>query len=102
MPSPTIYIDIELKEIFPTFIEHCKKDLRSIENALAERDFKSIQIIGHKMLGSGGGYGLDKLSEIGKSLEQAAKVNDLGSIVRSKTELAEFLQNLRVEFRALD
>ena len=41
--------------------------------ALAGSDHDALRVLGHRLKGSGGGYGISQLTEIGTRIEEAAK-----------------------------
>ncbi|WP_379131154.1 Hpt domain-containing protein [Paenibacillus sp. sgz500958] len=91
-----VWLDEDIGELIPGYLEHRKEDLLSITDALVKRDFESIQRIGHSMKGSGGGYGLRSISDIGRSLEESAALQDLERIQICRYQLQNYLQNLVV------
>ena len=50
------------------------------------------------MKGSGGGYGLNDLTSIGRAIEKAAKNKDKESVHQSIINLADFLKKLEVVY----
>ena len=50
------------------------------------------------MKGAGGSYGFDAITDIGKSLEQAAIAKDSGVIKKSVQELAAYLNRVEVVY----
>jgi HPt (histidine-containing phosphotransfer) domain-containing protein len=95
----TLYIDQELEEIIPGFLENRRDDVQTIETALQENNLSQIQMIGHRLKGDGGGYGFDAISAIGAALEQAAAREDRLAIRRLTTELMDFLARVCVVYR---
>jgi HPt (histidine-containing phosphotransfer) domain-containing protein len=95
----TLYIDQELEEIIPGFLENRRGDVKTIEAALQENNLSEIQMIGHRLKGDGGGYGFDTISAIGAALEQAATREDRPAIRRLATELIDFLARVFVVYR---
>lgn len=93
-----IYVDPVLQELIPGYLENRGKDLLVYRQALEEDDFDSICVLGHSMKGSGGGYGFNELSNIGRAIENAAKNRDKESIHQSIIDLADFLKNLEVVY----
>ena len=89
-PSEKIPIRVpsQLQGLIPEFIENRYEDVENIETAISMQDFETIRILGHRMKGSGGGYGFDYLSTIGGSpprtslieRSQEAKVEDPGVV----------------------
>ena len=93
-----IRVDPDLKDLIPDYLENKGKDLLVYRQALEEDDFDSICVLGHSMKGSGGGYGFNELSNIGRAIENAAKNRDKESIHQSIIDLADFLKNLEVVY----
>lgn len=94
-----LYIDQDLEEIVPGFLENRRRDVQTLETALQENNLAQIQIIGHRMRGDGGGYGFDAISTIGAALEQAAAREDRDAIRRQIAELIDFLDRVTVVYR---
>ena len=95
----TVYIDQDLEEIVPGFLENRRRDVQTLETALQENNLAQIQLIGHRMRGDGGGYGFDAISLIGAALEQAAAREDRDAIRRHTAELIDFLARVTVVYR---
>jgi len=91
-----VQIDPDLEDLIPGYIENRHKDIKKIKDALTEGDYETIRILGHSMKGSGGGYGFDAITEIGKSMEQAAKDKDIDSIKRLVEELNDYLSRVKI------
>lgn len=67
-----IQIDADLEELIPGYLRNKQNDIDAIATALLKDDYEAIRIIGHSMKGSGGGYGFDLITELGKAIESAA------------------------------
>lgn len=93
-----IRVDSDLADIIPGFLENRRKDAADIELALKQEDYETIRIRGHDMKGIGGGYGFDRISEIGLLLEQAAKNRDVDAIRRQLADLLYYLDHLQVNY----
>lgn len=96
--SLIITIDKDLEDLIPGYIENRRRDIASIEAALRKNDFETIRVLGHSMKGSGGGYGFDKITEIGKRIEESAKVMETGEINRQVAALSEYLSNINIVY----
>ncbi len=94
-----IYIDPDLEELIPGFLEKRRKDVEKISQFLDEGNLKEIYVIGHSMSGSGGGYGFDRISEIGKGIEEAASNGNVEDIKRLNNLLADYLSAVKVVIR---
>lgn len=89
-------IDPEIRELIPGYLENRANDIPKLRNALSAKDFETIRTLGHNMKGTGKSYGLDRISEIGKSLELAAKNADLDFIDTGIGQLEEYLKHATV------
>jgi HPt (histidine-containing phosphotransfer) domain-containing protein len=64
----------------PQYLGQRRHDVRTMRLALEHSDFAAIRGLGHKLSGTGAGYGFPRISEIGAALEAAAKSNDASAI----------------------
>ncbi|HAN03723.1 MAG TPA: Hpt domain-containing protein, partial [Elusimicrobia bacterium] len=65
---------------------------------LAARDLAALGAAGHKLVGAGGGYGFDRLTEIGRKLEDLSRAGDAQGLAGCLAELEDYLQNLEVVY----
>lgn len=79
-----------LNALIPAYLEDRREDLRTLRALLCRSDTPGIEIIGHKLKGSGGSYGFPAISSIGGAIEEAAGTGDLAA-------LAEMLDCFREE-----
>ncbi|HCC47811.1 MAG TPA: hypothetical protein DEQ38_06805 [Elusimicrobia bacterium] len=94
-----IEVDAELLELIPAYLQSRKEEVPRIHAFLEAGDFTSVWGIAHKLHGSGGGFGLDFLSELGVRMENSAKARDKAALAAQTAELTEFLAS--VEVRAI-
>lgn len=93
-----VEVEEDLEDLIPEFLDNRWEDVHAIGAALECEDFDTIQVLGHSMKGSGGGYGFDLITEIGKSLEAAAKGREEHEIRRWLAELEYVLENVEIVF----
>ena len=93
-----IHADPVLQELIPGYLENRGKDLLVYQEALENENFDTIAILGHSMKGSGGGYGFNDLSTIGRAIEKAAKNRDKDSIRKNILDLTDYLNKLEVVY----
>ena len=93
------YIDIDLEDLIPDFIENRHQDVVTIKKMLTQEEFDEIQRIGHSMKGSGGGYGFEEISEIGGRIEVAAREADETVIAQEAGILTAYLSNLKIVYQ---
>ena len=93
-----VYADPDIGEIIPGFLENRNSDIDKYLKALEQNDFETIRILGHSMKGSGAGYGFDVLTDIGSSIEKAAKKEEGPEIEALVEELKDYLERLEVKY----
>ncbi|MCF8131271.1 MAG: Hpt domain-containing protein, partial [Deltaproteobacteria bacterium] len=75
-----------------------KEYTEAVEKAMGDNDFETIEDAGHRMKGSGEAFGFDAVSEMGKSLEMAAKKKELDEIGKKLKELVRYTQRVEVVY----
>ena len=93
-----VTIDKDLEDLVPGYIENRYGDIKGIRAALASSDFDSIRVLGHSMKGSGGGYGFDAITDIGKAIEDAAKAGNSAAISDAVERLFRYLGQVEVVY----
>jgi len=93
-----INVDPDLEDLIPGFLENRSKELETLRDALDEKNYQSIQSIGHSMKGVGGGYGFDRITEIGRDLESAAKAQDRDAINDLIEKYGDYLDRIEVSY----
>ncbi len=96
MSSTTVYIDIDLKELIPMFLESRQEDIVALRQALADADYTTLKTIGHTLKGVGGGYGFDFITDIGSDIELAAKEADDVHVEKLINSMEYSLKNLEI------
>ncbi len=91
-----VYVDSDLEDLIPMFLKNRHKDVDDIRRLLREGNMGEIRRLGHSMKGSGGGYGFDEISEIGRGMEEAAKDGNMEEIEKLNNRLAEYLSVVEV------
>lgn len=94
-----VEISRDLEEIVPIFLANRKNELQILRDALTTQDFNTLQTLGHRMKGDGGGYGFDHISEIGTGLEIASKQRHLSVIEQHIAQLEDYLKRVTVVYR---
>ena len=78
------------------YVARCRGGLLSLSTALDRGDFEAVRVYGHRMKGSGGAYGIPRITEIGAAIEQAAKAKDLTELQNVASTLDAYLRRLAV------
>ena len=93
-----VKIDAELRHLIPKYFETKRQDILSIADALERADYEFVRITGHSMKGSGGGYGFDRITEIGRYIEQAAVDKDDSRILKGTEMLRRYMEKVEIIF----
>lgn len=93
-----VVIDEEIKDLVPAYIDKRHVDLEKMKACIEQGDFEEIRNIGHKIKGSGGGYGFQGLTLIGAKIETAAKVENKDEILAGLEQLATYLEKVEITY----
>ena len=91
--------DPDIADLVPGYLENRSADVAVLREAIAASTFETVARLGHNMKGSGAGYGLPAISELGTAIEQAGQAADARAAAEAVDRLEAFLA--RVEL-ALD
>ncbi len=94
-----INIDADLEELIPGFLENRDADLGTLKSDLNILEFANIKSIGHSLKGVGGGYGFERISEIGAELEQAAAQEDINIISDLLESYEDYLARIEIVYQ---
>ena len=90
------HVDNDLADLIPGYLANRKKDIIAIHDALEKKDLETIQILGHSMKGSGGGYGFETITDIGRMIEKAAKEDSEEDILLQIERLEDYMRELEI------
>ena len=93
-----VYVDSDLKELIPMFLENRAQNIEELEKLLTDNNYEDIEKLGHKIKGSGGGYGFDRVTELGREIEQAAAAENAEKLHDLIEELAEYMDKLEIKY----
>lgn len=94
----TVYIDKDLEELIPSYLELTRNDVNNIRQSLVQQDFETVRRAGHTLKGSGSSYGFDAISGLGAKIEEYAKSRDTGKISEFTNQLEQYLDNIHIVF----
>ncbi len=69
-----------MEDVVPAYLDKRRKDVETYRRALAAADFETLRMLGHRMKGTGAGFGFQTLTDIGSAIEEAALRHDTTSI----------------------
>ena len=85
--------DEEWAEMQEMYINHTFKELKAIRENINSTTFDSLRTFGHNIKGSGGMYGFNEITEMGATIESAAKEEDMDQIKSKLDSLEIFLKS---------
>ena len=88
----------DLEDLIPTFMKNRSKELETLRAALAAGDFEQLRQLGHRMKGVGNSYGFEKVSTLGKQIEDGAKASDRAGLARCIAEYTDYLARVQVVY----
>jgi CheY-like chemotaxis protein/nitrogen-specific signal transduction histidine kinase len=94
-----VNVDSRLRGIVARFLTNCGRDVLRLQQALAGGDFAAARIIGHTLGGTGGSYGFDEITRIGRAIEEKSLRGDAGSLSQLIAQLENYLSRVQPEFR---
>ncbi|MGH7864121.1 MAG: response regulator [Candidatus Binataceae bacterium] len=91
-----VHVDRDLSDLIPGFLAHKADDARAVLAAVELHDFEAVQRLAHRLKGEGSSYGLDRVTELGRALGDAANRSDQAAARRFAEELADYLAHVEV------
>lgn len=97
--NPTVaYVDESLEGLIPTYLERRMADVAALRDAIERHTYEAAMTIGHRMKGSGGGYGFDPITDIGATIEAAAGASDGPTLAEATDALDRYLTEVEVVY----
>jgi HPt (histidine-containing phosphotransfer) domain-containing protein len=94
-----IFIDKDLEDIFPGYLENRHKEVLELRELIAAKDLKKLQVISHRLAGNAGSYGLAFLSEVGSRMEADCMKGSLSGMDAYLKAIEDYLRELTYEYR---
>jgi HPt (histidine-containing phosphotransfer) domain-containing protein len=91
--SDTIVVKVNavIADLVPGYLEARHNELDEIWNRIAAADLDSLKVIGHRLRGSGEGYGFREITLLGAQIEDAAQAGDLHVVREATARLEEYV-----------
>jgi HPt (histidine-containing phosphotransfer) domain-containing protein len=88
----------DLEDLIPVFLNNRKKELDALRAALASADFEQLRQLGHRMRGVGNSYGFERVSMLGKHIEDGARSGDKASLEARIAEYGDYLAKVQIAY----
>lgn len=96
MKEHIAYIDLDFKTLIPFFMDKKRAEIVELKKILSLEKFDQIVFIGHRIKGSGSGYGFEAIGEIGQKLEKYGALKDKDKIEELIHSLENYIQNVEI------
>jgi signal transduction histidine kinase/CheY-like chemotaxis protein len=100
-PGDAIHVKVDerLRTLTARFLRSCGRDLARLRSALDGGDLSAARAIGHSLRGTGGSYGFDEITRIGRAIEENSMRGDAKSVGGLVAQLENYLSRVQPEFR---
>jgi HPt (histidine-containing phosphotransfer) domain-containing protein len=79
------------------YIDRCRVSLSALKEALHRSDYEHARVFGHRLKGTGGGYGIPVLTEIGGAIELAAIHKQNKELEAQTTAIEDYISRIEVQ-----
>jgi signal transduction histidine kinase/DNA-binding response OmpR family regulator len=93
-----VRVDPDLADVVPGYLDKRRRDIPQYRQALQGGDFQTVRMLGHKMRGTGAGYGFDQLTALGKSIEEAALAADSAAAAAAVDQVERYLAAVELDY----
>ncbi len=94
----TVTVAKDLEDLIPTFMKNRAKELDTLRTALAGGDMEQLRQLGHRMKGVGNSYGFEKVSVLGKQVEDGARSGDRAGLEAAISQYADYLARVKIVY----
>ena len=94
----TVAVEKGLEDLIPEFLKNRHREVATLQAAVAAADFEQLRQAGHRMRGVGTPYGFDRISELGKQIEDSAKAGNGAEVETALAQYADYLSRLKIVY----
>ena len=95
----TVSVDPDLESLIPDFLQSIRDQIPHLTELLDNNNYADIQKIGHSLKGVGGGYGFQRITDLGAQIEQAALSSRHDGIEQGIADLKDYLSRVQIVTR---
>jgi HPt (histidine-containing phosphotransfer) domain-containing protein len=88
----------DIADLIPVYLGNRKKELEALRAALAAADFEKLRQLGHRMRGVGNSYGFERVTSLGKEIEEGARSGDKSSLEAHVAAYGDYLSKLQITY----
>jgi len=91
-----VSVDPDLAPLIPGFLQSIRDQTSHLSELLREGNYADIQKTGHSLKGVGGGYGFQRITDLGAQIEQLARSNQHDGIEIAIANLQNYLARVQI------
>jgi HPt (histidine-containing phosphotransfer) domain-containing protein len=91
-----VSVDHDLAPLIPGFLQSIKDQISHLSELLREGNYAAIQKTGHSLKGVGGGYGFQRITDLGAQIEQLARSSQHDGIEIGIADLQDYLARVQI------
>jgi len=91
-----VSVDTDLAPLIPGFLQSIRDQISHLSELLHEGNYADIQKTGHSLKGVGGGYGFQRITDIGAQIEQLARSSQHDGIEIAIADLQNYLARVQI------
>ncbi len=92
-----VYIDHDIFDLAEKYIVNSQTVVDQLRELINNRDFDAVKRVGHNFKGSGSGYGIETISELGNRIELLGEERNSEDLFEAVEKLEKYLKNVRIE-----
>src|SRR5262245_20386499 len=93
-----VIVSKEIEDLIPVFLQNRHKAVETLRVALAAADFEQLRQVGHRMRGVGVSYGCDRVSALGKQIEDGARSGDRATLQAAIAAYQDYLAKVQIAY----
>jgi CheY-like chemotaxis protein len=93
-----VIVEKDMEDVVPAYLDKRRKDIETYREALGKGDLDTVRMMGHKLKGTGAGYGFARMTTIGAAIEKAALDGDAAAAAARVAELARYIDSVELEY----
>ena len=91
LEAVSIQVPDGLAELADEYLQARRRQLGELQQMLVSDNVEQLRAVGHNLAGSGASFGLPHVSELGRSLEAAARAGDHAAAERELAALQDYV-----------
>jgi CheY-like chemotaxis protein/HPt (histidine-containing phosphotransfer) domain-containing protein len=91
-----VSVDPDLAALIPDFLQSIRDQIPHLSELLRDDNYVDIQKIGHSLKGVGGGYGFQRITDLGAQIEQSARNSQHDGVEIGIADLQDYLARVQI------